>query len=210
MEIVPSIIAKTFEEVKQKIAQIDGLVNWVQLDIMDGKFVRPVTWSLADDLENLDGRTKIEAHLMVSEPEEVLKFWMNYVDRILIHVESIDNVSEIIEVFEGKFVKLGIILKIDTPIDILNDFEGKISHVQLMSIDELGHYGAKFDEKIYDRIKTVRVKYPGITIGVDGGITLENAPKLLAAGANNLVIGSAIWESGDVTENIKQFQSLTT
>lgn len=208
MEIVPSIIAKTFEEITQKMAQIDGLVTWVQLDIMDGNFVLPVTWNTADDLTNLAGRVKIEAHLMIDKPEDELKQWMTFADRVLIQVEATDYLADIIESFDGAPIKLGVVLKIDTPLDVLDDFVGKIEYVQLMSIDVLGYYGGKFDEEIYERIKTVRVMYPEMLIGVDGGITLANAPKLIEAGANNLVIGSAIWESGDIAGTIKQFQSL--
>jgi ribulose-phosphate 3-epimerase len=208
MQIVPSIIAKNFEEVKQKIAQIDGLVTWAQLDIMDGNFVLPVTWSTADDLANLDGQVKIEAHLMIDKPEDELKQWMTFADRVLIQVEATDYLADIIESFDGAPIKLGVVLKLDTPLEVLDDFVGKIEYVQLMSIDTLGYYGGKFDEKIYERIKIVRALYPEMLIGVDGGITLDNAPKLIEAGANNLVVGSAIWESGNISEAIKQFQAL--
>lgn len=208
MEIIPSIIAKTFEEVKQKIVQIDGLVNWVQLDIMDGNFVLPITWSAADDLENLAGTVKVESHLMIDRPEDELKQWIDFSDRVLIHVESTDNLADIIESFDGSPIKLGVVLKMDTSLNVLDDFFGKIDYVQLMSIDVLGHYGGKFDEQIYERIKTVRAMYPEMMIGVDGGITLDNAPKLIEAGANNLVVGSAIWNSDDIAETIRKFQLL--
>jgi len=208
VEIVPSIIAKTFEEVKQKIAQIDGLVKWIQLDIMDGNFVLPVTWNTADDLENLEGDVRIEAHLMIEKPEDELKQWMAFADRVLVHVEATDYLADIIESFDGAPIKLGVVLKIDTPLDILDDFVGKIEYVQLMSIDVLGYYGGKFDEVIYERIKTVRAMYPEMIIGVDGGVTLDNAPKLIKAGVDNLVVGTAIWESENIAEAIKQFQAL--
>jgi len=207
--IIPSIIAKTFEEVKQKIAQLDGLVEWAQLDIMDGKFVIPMSWDVAEDLETLDGKIKLEAHLMVKDPDETLVEWMNYADRVIVHAESAAHLADSLEVFDGTPARFGVALKIDTPLSVLNDFEGKINHVQLMSIDILGYYGAKFDEAIYERIREVREKYPKMEISVDGGVTLENAPKLLEAGANNLIVGSAIWDSGDVPGTISKFQALS-
>jgi len=206
--IVPSIIAKTFEEVKQKITQLDGLVEWAQLDIMDGKFVIPMSWDVAEDLETLDGKIKLEAHLMVKDPDETLVEWMNYSDRVIVHAESAAHLADSLEVFDGTPARFGVALKIDTPLSVLDDFEGKINHVQLMSIDVLGYYGAKFDEGIYDRVREVREKYPEMEISVDGGVTLENGPKLFEAGANNLIIGSAIWDSGDVVGAIKSFQAL--
>jgi len=209
-EIIPSIIAKTFEEVKQKIVLADDQATWVQLDIMDGKFVVPTTWDIPDDLENLDGKTKIEVHLMVKKPEEELKLWMDFADRILVHAEATDFLVTVAESFDGATTKLGVALKIDTPLSVLEDIYGKVDHVQLMSIDVLGHYGAKFDDRIYGRIIEVKKMYPEMKINVDGGITLDNAPKLIAVGADALVVGSAIWDSGDPKEAIKLFQSLGT
>jgi ribulose-phosphate 3-epimerase len=206
--IIPSIIAKSFEEVKSKLARIDGLTDWAELDIMDGRFVTPVSWDVPEDLLNVQGRIKLEAHLMVKEPEETLKEWMNYVDRVIVHAEATDHLADILEAFDGSPANFGVALKIDTPIDVLDDFEGKITNVQLMSIDTLGHYGAKFDDAIYDRVREVRAKYPEMKISVDGGITLDNAPKLVEAGADNLIVGSAIWNSDDIAATLKKFQDL--
>lgn len=207
-EIIPSIIAKNFEEVKQKVAQIDGLVTWAQVDIMDGVFVAKETWATADDLENLAGNVKIEAHLMIDKPEEELAKWVSLADRVLVHVETTDYLAEMIETIDGAPTKFGLVMKIDTPLAVLDDFVGKIGYVQLMSIDVLGSYGEKLDEEIYERIRTIKALYPELVVAVDGGVTLENAPKLIEAGAENLVVGSSIWESGDIAEVVKQFQSL--
>ena len=207
-EIIPSVIANSFEEVKQKITQIDDLTAWAQLDIMDGKFVDPTTWKTADDLEMLDGKIRLDVHLMVVKPEDELKLWLSFVDRILVHVEATDHLAEIVEVFKGTPAKLGLVLKIDTPLDVLEDFATEISYVQLMSIDTLGYYGGKFDERIYDRIRQIKKTYPQIMVGIDGGVNLDNAFKLKEAGADNLIVGSAIWNSENIQETIKKFQAL--
>lgn len=207
-QIIPSIIAKNFETAKRQIAQLEGKVAWAQLDIMDGRFVLPTSWDVPEDLQNVDGAIKLEAHLMVAEPEETLGEWLNYVDRVFVHAEATEHLAEILEAIDGSPAKFGVALKIDTPLDVLADFQGKIKHVQLMSIDSLGYYGAKFDERIYDRVRTVASTYPEMEINVDGGITLDNAPQLLAAGADNLVIGSAIWQAPDLNTALEQFNSL--
>jgi len=208
--IIPSIIATTFEEVKRKIVLLDDVSDWAQLDIADGLFAGPITWSAPDDLVNLDGKIKLEAHLMVKEPEEMLKMWADYTDRILVHAEATKHLAEIAEATKETPAKLGVALKIDTPLDILAEMEAvdKIHCLQLMSIDELGHYGAKFDERIYERIKQAREMYPNLEINIDGGVTLDNAPKLLEAGVTNLVVGSAIWNAEDPIIELKKFQSL--
>jgi ribulose-phosphate 3-epimerase len=176
---------------------------------MDGRFASPESWNVPEDLTNLDGKVKLEVHLMVREPEEILKQWMGFVDRVLVHVESTDHLAEILEGFDGSPSQFGVVLKLDTPIDILDDFAGKIDRVQLMSISELGHYGAKFEEISLDRVAETRNKYPAMRISVDGGINLENAPKLIEAGADDLVIGSAIWNADGIAGAIKKFQTVS-
>lgn len=207
-EIIPSVIAKNFEEVKEKISQLDDFVSWAQLDISDGIFASPQGWGNADDLENLSGKIKVEAHLMVEKPEDVLKQWMSLADRVLIHLESTDYLADIIESFDGAPNRLGIVLKSDTPVETLEDFVGKVDYIQLMSVTTLGSYGGRFDDNIFERLKITRAIFPNVIISVDGGVNLDNAVHLIESGANHLVVGSAIWESSDPIKTIKQFQSL--
>ncbi len=207
-EIIPSIIAHNFEEVKAVIARLDGLVGWAQLDIMDGLFVTPVTWSVAEDLKTLDGNIRLEAHLMVEQPEEVLKYWAEVSDRILIHYEATNDLQEIINTFDNSWTRLGVVLNMKTEVEVLKDLTGKIDVVQLMSIDKTGYSGEKLDAKVYDKINALRNLWPDVRISIDGGITLDNAPKLITAGVDQLVVGSAIWQSDNIEETIKKFQNL--
>src|SRR3989344_858655 len=70
--IIPAIIAKDFEELQSKLAKIDGLVSWAQIDVMDGVFVPPKTWDNPADLENISTVINLEAHLMIANPEEII------------------------------------------------------------------------------------------------------------------------------------------
>lgn len=226
--IIPAIIAKDFEELKLKLLQIDRLVSWAQIDVMDGVFVPPKTWDNPADLENIHAAINLEAHLMVANPESVIDRWLDSpIKRILIHYESTD--SEIIVSLLKKITdsgKLcGIALKLETPlwvIDFLIDAllttrssalsslpKGySLPAIQLMAIAEIGYHGHKFEEKTLERIKILREKYPDVMISVDGGVSLENARQILDAGADNLVIGSVIFKSQDVKKAIRQFNSL--
>lgn len=181
---------------------MEGLVNWIQLDVMDGHFVLPVTWSSPDDLMDLYGNVKIEAHLMINRPEEVLAAWMACADRIIIHIESTNHLDEIIDVFSNSRIELGVAIKMDTPVEVIADFADKIRLVQLMSIDKLGYYGAQFDAAVYDRIKKVRQLMPKAQIAVDGGVNETNINLLAKNGVNNFVIGTTIWNSPNVPETI--------
>src|SRR3989344_4229595 len=210
--IIPAIIAKDFEELKTKLAQVEGLVFWAQIDVMDGVFVSPTTWREPADLEKINSAINLEAHLMVDKPENIIDGWLNSpVRRILLHYESTD--AETIKKLLGKIAdsgkSSGIALKLETPLWVL-DFllqatSYKLQAIQLMSISEIGYHGHPFEEKVLDRIKTLREKYPDVTISVDGGVNLENAPKILSAGADNLIVGSAIFKNGNIKETVQRF-----
>ena len=205
-EIIPSIIAKSFAGIKQKVSEAEGLVTWMQVDIMDGRFVPTVSWAVAEDLYELPGKTKIEAHLMVEQPEDILPEWLKYADRILVHYESTSILPAIAESFTGHLVELGVVLNIDTPLNVLTTLPDNVKLVQLMSIGKVGYQGEMLDERIFDRIKTLRKMLPDVKISIDGGVTLENARALVEAGADNLIVGSAIWKAENVSAAIKELQ----
>ena len=216
--IIPAIIAKDFEELKAKLARVEGLVSWAQIDVMDGVFVSPTTWREPADLEKINSAINLEAHLMVDKPENIIDAWLNSpVRRILLHYESTD--AETIKKLLGKIAdsgkSSGIALKLETPlwvVDFLSETllatRYSLTSIQLMSISEIGYHGRPFEEKVLDRIKTLREKYPNVTISVDGGVNLENARKILSAGADNLLVGTAIFKSGNIKKTIEEFKNI--
>ena len=207
VEIIPSIIASDFAEVKSKLSRLEGLVNWVELDVMDGVFVPNHTWQTADDLNAIDGKTKISAHLMVEYPETIVEDWQEVADRIVLHYESTNDLDKIIDNI-GPHVGLAIALDLRTPVEKIYEYLGKIKTVQLMSIVRTGFSGEKFDERVFEKIRTLKTNWPDVKIIVDGGINLENGKRLIEAGVSGLVVGSQIWSAPSVEEAIKKFQSL--
>jgi ribulose-phosphate 3-epimerase len=108
----------------------------------------------------------------------------------------------------------------DTPVEMIEKFRGyssaessngqtPIQFVQLMGIDHIGFQGQEFDEKVIGRVKHLRLKYPGLPISVDGGVSLENAQSLFEAGADRLVVGSAIFNSDNFVEAIANFKKIS-
>ena len=221
MEIIPAVIGKDFDEVEEKVLAVEDFVNWVHLDIMDGVFTPSESWPYFDikdapkELEYIDfirtENLKAEVHLMVKHPERDLDKWIEAgADRILVHYESTDEkiTSDILDELSDNEIEAGIVLKYETPIDVLDKFIDRLDIVQLMSIDKIGAYGLPFEQGIYEKIKSLRAKYPGVTISVDGGVSLENARELIAAGADDLIAGSAIFKSDNIEETIKKFHGI--
>lgn len=207
-QVVPAILGENFNEVSKKLALVEGLVEWVHIDVNDGVFAEGFTWDNPQDLFQIEGKTKIAVHLMVDQPEEVVGEWLEVADRVIVHAEATDRLADIIEVFKDRSLMLGVALKLETPIADIEQFLPKLKYIHLMSIAEIGHHGEPFDASVLEKIKDLRAKAPNVIIGVDGGVNLENAKSIIDAGANELIVGSALWKSGDVAKTISDFKSL--
>src|SRR3989338_1414230 len=144
-EIVPAIIARDIEEVKTKLALIEGVAEWAQIDVMDGVFTPPVTFGDPAALRNIKTTVKLEAHLMVAHPEKSIDAWLDSpVARSVLHYESAspEKLTELIAKITSAGKEAGIALKLETPISVLDPLfqisNGKLHAIQLMSIGEIG------------------------------------------------------------------------
>ncbi len=218
-EIIPAILPRDFSELEDKASLILGAVKNVQIDICDGQFVPNATWPYRKHDNNFDlllsediglphwEEINYEFDLMVNNPEEVVSDWLRVgASRLIIHLESKGDISKAILI--GGEVEIGLAINIETDIEKLEEFKDKIQFVQCMGIDKIGFQGQSFDDKVIQKIKAILTKYPDLTISVDGGVSLLNAPKLIEAGANRLVIGSAIFESDNSFEAIEKFKAI--
>jgi len=209
--ILPAIIAKDINELQEKINQVEGLVSWVQIDVMDGKFTPPITLFEPSDLKKINTKLKLEAHLMIINPELKLDEWIDSgVSRIIVHAESTSHrkLHEITEELNSAGIESGIALDLKTSVSRIEDIIPSLNVVQLMSIAEIGHYGELFDARVIPKIESLREKFPNVKIGIDGGINLESAKEVLKAGADNLAIGSTIFKSADIKDTILKLQNI--
>lgn len=214
-EIVPAIIANDVEELKKKLALIEGAVQWAQIDVMDGVFTPPVTFHDPAALRDIVTTVRLEAHCMVASPEKSIDAWLDSpVSRIVLHYESTtpEKLNELFGKITAAGKEAGIALKLETPIFVLDSlFQApsfKLQVVQLMGIAQIGYHGHPFDERVLEKIRALHGRYPDVIIAVDGGVSLENTPAILEAGASHLVVGSVIFKSDNVKETIGKFQSI--
>jgi len=167
-----------------------------------------------------------EADLMVRHPENIVGDWISAgAKRIIIHIESTPDTLPLFQKIKLEYgtsgessygVETGAALNIETPneeiYDLLNETNDKgapaIDFVQFMGIENIGYQGEPFDERVFEKIRELRERFPDTIISVDGGVSLENADKLIEAGANRLVSGSAIFESGDIAGTVEVFQNM--
>ncbi len=219
-EIIPAILPQDFAEIEDKIGLIKAATKIVQVDICDGHFVPNFTWpykkkdntfeQIIREDEGLPGWEQLdyEFDLMVDNPEKVVDDWVSVgATRIIIHVEAKGNVAEAVEKLVGR-IDIGLALNIDTPIDALKPFADRIQFVQCMGIDHVGFQGQEFDEKVVKKVRAVKETFPDLLVSVDGGVSLDNAGQLIEAGADRLVIGSAIFAAENPLSAIAEFQAL--
>ena len=151
---------------------------------------------VSDAVENFDVYTKLGAK------------------RIIFHIEAMKNLEdfknflEAIDVYIRDGLEIGIAINPNTSIEKLFSIANDIDFVQFMGNDKIGYQGISLDEKVYQNIKTLKEKYPDMLISVDIGVNKDTAPLLVEAGANKLVVGSAIFNTDDIIEAIESFKSL--
>lgn len=235
IEVIPAIIAKDYEELKNEIALVRGIVAVAQIDICDGIFVKNVTWPFGSaqgkPFKNLDehfGRIineqegmpfwediDFELDLMVADAVENFDLYLKLgARRIIFHLEAVGDAQDFKEYLEGidvyvrDAVEIGVALNPSTPLEQIFPLIQHMNFVQCMGSDQLGYHGMELDERVYGKIKTLREKYPDLPIAVDIGVNTTTAPQLVTAGATKLVAGKAIFGSGDIIENIKKLQAL--
>jgi len=206
IEIIPAIIPKFFQEIEEKIKLVEPYVDWVQLDVMDGKFVNNLTWTNPNDLKSLNTNLNLEVHLMINNPEEAIDDWIESgVKRIIIHYESTDKHKEIIEKVKRAGLEIGLAINPETSIEVIDEFYKDIDLVLIMSVNP-GFGNQDFLNESVDKIRQLRERYKNVNIEVDGGVNLETAPNVIKAGANILISGSAIFKSNNIEETIKKLK----
>ncbi|MBI2576895.1 ribulose-phosphate 3-epimerase [Candidatus Woesearchaeota archaeon] len=191
-EIVPAIIAKTQDELDQAIGKVKGFAGKIQLDVMDGKFVRNTSFLFDFKLPPL--KAMLEAHLMVDHPLAWIEKHASKVDLILFHKESKDPIAEVIRGVKVRKRKVGIAINPDTPVKDIAGFLEMVDQVLVMTVHP-GFYGSPFVSEALDKVTRLRKLMPQLAIEVDGGITDKTILKAAGAGANLFVSGSFILRS---------------
>lgn len=217
IEIIPAVMPRSFTDIEEKVFLVKGLVPFVQIDIMDGKFTTHSTWpyKIPDDemfkalkreeqglpyWEDID----YEFDLMVENPEEkVGDFLSAGASRIIVHLETITNWQEITDLLRGR-AEIGVAINITTPVDLLETVIAEVDFIQCMGIRRIGYQGEPFDEAVLGKIQDIKQRWPEKMVSVDGGVNADSAPALADAGARRLVAGSAIFGSGDVHDAIQK------
>lgn len=201
--ISPSILAADFGNLQAMCEMINrSRAEWVHIDVMDGVFVPNISFGFPVlEAVKRHCRKLIDVHIMIVHPEKYVKrFAEAGAEMLTFHYEAAENPQQVIDLIRAEGIKVGITVNPDVPVSALAPYIDQVDMVLLMSVFA-GYGGQKFMEETYARIDELKAlidsKNPDCLIEIDGGVNLENAPKLFRHGANVLVAGSTVFNAPD-------------
>lgn len=195
--LTASILSADLGALQREIESIATAIDAIQIDVMDGHFVPNLSFG-APVAASLKTNLPLDVHLMVTNPgERLAEFLAIPVQHITFHAEAVTDTSDrraLIAAIRACGATAGIALNPKTSLEVIRDVVDDVDLVLLMSV-EPGFGGQEFIATTIDKITALRAAHPGLMIQVDGGVNAETARRCIGAGANNLVIGSALFRA---------------
>ena len=210
----PSLLSADFARIAEQIASVQNEgAEYLHLDVMDGRFVPNITWGpkIIGDLRKLSPLV-FDAHLMIVEPERYVEdFREAGCDRITFHLEATPHAQRLLTRVREIGAKPGLAIDPQTPVELLQDVIEDCDTVLIMSVNP-GFGGQKFISRALDKVREARAlvdrRNPQCLIEVDGGVGAENARDLVKAGADVLVMGSALFGTPDPGAELRRIRAL--
>ena len=213
--IAPSLLSADFSNLRKDIEMVnDSKADWFHLDIMDGHFVPNISFGIPV-VKSIKKYAKkiLDVHLMIKNPEDYIeKFIEVGADIISIHTEACgENTAHILREIKQRGIKAGLAINPNTDYKVIEDYINMIDMVCLMGVFP-GFGGQKIIDSTFQRCKgiseIISKNKAKCLLEIDGGVTAENAKKLLESGANVLVAGSYVFHSNYPKQSISGLKNL--
>lgn len=212
--VSPSLLSADFGHLSRDIQMLnESQCDWFHLDVMDGVFVPnisfgfPVMQAMARDAQK-----PLDVHLMIVQPEKFVAEVKALNAKVMnVHYEACTHLHRVVQQIKAHDMMAGVTLNPHTPVSVLEDIIGDLDLVMLMSVNP-GFGGQRFIEHAVEKTRRLRelVDRTGSNalIEIDGGVNRETGAKLVAAGADVLVAGSAIFRAADPKAEIEALRNL--
>ncbi len=212
--IAPSVLAADFTKLEAEFELVNrSQADWFHLDVMDGRFVPNITFGMfvVAAMKKM-AQKPLDVHLMIVEPEKYIEAFREAgADVITVHYEACPHLHRSVQQIKASGARAGVALNPHTPVHVLEDLLEEIDLVCLMSVNP-GFGGQKFIYQTIPKIRKLKdmivMQNARTLIEIDGGVGLQNAEKLLQAGANVLVAGSSVFGAEDPVEVIARLKAI--
>jgi len=211
--IAPSILSADFLHLGKDIEMINSSqADWVHVDVMDGVFVPNISFGIPV-VKAIRAATKkfVDVHLMIVHPERYFEDFRHAgADIITFHYEASVHLHRSVAKIHELGMQAGVVLNPHTPVNVLSEILPELDLVLIMSVNP-GFGGQLFIENTYRKVTTLKQMIDAtgknILIEVDGGVDLNNAVKLVQAGADILVAGNTVFSSSDPRDTIGKLRA---
>ena len=212
--IAPSLLSANFLQLSHDIAMINrSEADWFHLDVMDGCFVPNISFGLpVISAIKREAKKTLDVHLMIEEPGRYAEaFKKAGADILSVHIEACPHLHRNLQQIRSLGMKTGVAINPHTPVSSLFDVLHEVDVVCMMSVNP-GFGGQQFIPRTLDKIKALKaeIQLRGLStlIEIDGGVTLENAASIVAAGADVLVAGNTVFSAPNQEEAIRQLKHI--
>ena len=210
--IAPSILSADFTKLGEELINIEKAgADWIHIDVMDGQFVPNITYGpIIVDACSKASNLILDVHLMIETPDSIIpefvKAGANYIS---VHQEACTHLHRSLQLINSFNIKAGVALNPATPVSSIEWVIDELDFVLIMSVNP-GFGGQKFIKSSIDKIRELsrllKKKNSNAIIQVDGGINLETIKSVSDAGATSFVAGSAIFNTDNYKETIKELR----
>ena len=209
IKLAPSILSADFARLLEDVKKVEQAgCEYLHIDVMDGHFVPNITLgpAIVKSLRK-DVNMVFDTHLMIENPDNYIKDFVDAgSDIIVVHAEACNHLHRTIQNIKSYNIKAGVALNPATPIETIKHVLEDVDMVLVMTVNP-GFGGQSFIEGMIEKIeelkKLIDEKKLKVDIQVDGGIKPDNIDKVVKAGANIIVAGSAIFNSDNICETVK-------